>query len=126
MGAALTQKQQISLFQANGLSVDNVRRFSTAHIHHFHIIVGMLREVDEPGMWADGDELTGGKQLSGIDGTPLPLHVQFPVDGCPAIQYRLFLRRNALKSVQNTSIHSITPRVTFFAISISQADLLCP
>ena len=33
-------------------------RGAAAHIDDFHIVVGVLRKMDETGVWTDADELT--------------------------------------------------------------------
>ena len=109
MGGALIQKQQVTLLQPDFLSVNDVGGFAAAHINHFHIVVSMLREVDEACMGTDGDELTGSKQLAAIDGSFLALHVNIPVDIASAVQNFLLLSSNHRQLFQQFRIQSITP-----------------
>jgi hypothetical protein len=71
--------------QLDAAAVDDVDGSPRAHIHHFHIVVGVLREVDETGMGTDGDELSGSEQFAAVDGSFLALHVNIPVDIISAV-----------------------------------------
>ena len=67
VGGALTQKQQISLFQNDPFAAHNMGRLPGAHIHHFHIVVGMLWKMDKAGMGPQSNQLTGSQKLLGVD-----------------------------------------------------------
>ena len=64
-------------------------RLTPAHIHHFHIIMGMLRKMNEPGMGPDRDLLPFFQQFVSGNDVPAPIHIQRPVN-LPAAGQELF------------------------------------
>ena len=115
MGGALIHKQQLTLLQFYGGSVHNVGALTGAHINRFHIIVAVLRKMDETGMGSQGDPLTGSQQLLGIDGIIPSFHIQGPVNGAAPIENCLFLFCDPAQTLQDFFVHFFT----------SQQDLVC-
>ena len=50
------------------ISIHDVGRLSSAHIYNFHIVVGMLREMNKTCMGTDCDQFAGRKKFLRIDG----------------------------------------------------------
>ena len=63
----LIEKKEVSLFKTDRLPVDDVGRRSLDHVDELHIVVCMLRKMDEPGMGTEINEFSVLQDPGGID-----------------------------------------------------------
>lgn len=59
--------------------IDPVRGRSMAHVDHFDVIVGVLREIGKPGVWPHGDELSFVQQQLAVNFVGKSMHVKTAV-----------------------------------------------
>lgn len=114
MGGILIHKQQISLTQTDGGSVDNVDALTGAHVHRLHVVVSVLREVDKPGMWPERNQLSGGQELPGVDGIVPTFHVQCSVNCATTTENGLLLCRDPAEPLKYICIQFPTSQQNFF------------
>ena len=106
-------------------------RGAAAHIDDFHIVVGVLRKMDETGVWTDADELTMLQHLFAVHDKLRSGRVNLLLNGGVAIQKLLFFFCDGAKLTQQIFPHGMllsqTDRLTInrYTISIAQKPPKC-
>ena len=107
VAGVLVQKEEVSGFQDHGLAVvDDLGGGSLADKEDFHEIVPVLREVDEPGVGADVDELALLQHPAAVDGEVLGPGVEAAVHAGSAVQNFLFLVGDPAESLHEFRVHA--------------------
>ncbi len=105
----LPQHQQLTSLQHQSVSVDDVPRFSGAHVHHFHVVMAVFGECHKTCMRPDRDDPTRWQQLVSGYYVPCAVHVAAPVDVASPVQNLPLLIGNPGKFLQYHVIHPAAP-----------------